>query len=92
MNTKETRAQIHQTADQVENGVAAAAASLGNGVEALGEKRDEMLDTLRDIGRRLLDSTKALTDEAARQARLRPLAVFGVAFVAGVIVARVVRR
>lgn len=92
MNTKETKAQINMAADHVESGVAAAAASLGNGIEALGEQRDEMLDTLRDVGRRLLDSTKALTDEAARQARLRPLAVFGLAFVAGIIVARVVRR
>ncbi len=92
MNTKEVKAQIHKNADHIENGVAAMAASLANGAEALGEQRDELQDKLRDFGRRMLDSTKTLTDEATKQARLRPLAVFGVAFVAGVIVARVLRR
>ena len=53
---------------------------------------DSLADLKRDRLRRLLDSTKAFTDEAAKQARLCPLAVFGVAFVTGVIVARAWRR
>jgi hypothetical protein len=92
MSTKEVKAQIHKGADRIEDGVEAAAASIGNGVDALAEQRDELLETLRDLGRRMLESSKALSDEAVKQARLRPLAVFGVAFVAGVIVARVLRR
>lgn len=92
MNTKEVKAQIRKGAAHIENSVAAAAAILGNGADAVGEQHDELQDKLRDIGRRVLDSTKALTDEASKQARLRPLAVFGVAFVAGVIVARALRR
>ena len=92
MNTREIKAQINKSADQIESGVAAAAASLGNGAEALGEKGNELQENLREIGRNLLESTKALTDEAAKQARLRPLAVFGIAFVAGVVVARALRR
>lgn len=92
MNTKETKAQIRKSADKIERGVAAAAASLTNGADALGEQSDELQEKLRDIGRRILDTTKELSDEAAKQARLRPLAVFGIAFVAGVIVARALRR
>ena len=92
MNTREIKAQINKSADQIESGVAAAAASLGNGAEALGEKGNELQENLREIGRNLLESTKALTDEAAKQARLRPLAVFGIAFAAGVVVARALRR
>jgi len=92
MNTKETKAQIRKSADRIERGVAAAAESLTNGADALGEQSDEPQEKLRDIGRRLLDTTKELSDEAAKQARLRPLAVFGIAFVAGVIVARALRR
>jgi hypothetical protein len=92
MNTREIKAKINQRADQIESGVAAAAESLTNGADALGEQSDELQDNLREIGRNLLESTKALTDEAAKQARLRPLAVFGIAFVAGVIVARALRR
>lgn len=92
MNTKEVKAQIRKSADQIEDGVEATAASLGNGADTLASRTEDLQDTLRDLGRRMLESTKALTDEATKQARLRPLAVFGVAFVAGVIVARVLRR
>jgi hypothetical protein len=92
MHTKDVDAQINKSAEKIESGVAAAAAGLSNGVDALGERHDEILGKLRDIGNSLLDSTKTLTDEAAKQAHLRPLAVFGVAFVAGVIVARALRR
>ena len=92
MNTKEIKAQIHKNADRIESAVEAAAVGLGNGADAIDKQRDDLQETLRDLGRRMLESTKALTDEAARQARLRPLAVFGVAFVAGIIAARVLRR
>lgn len=92
MNARELKAKIHKHADQIENDVAEAAASVGNGAEALGERADEFQDMLRDIGRRILDTTRELSAEAAKQARLRPLAVFGIAFVAGVIAARALRR
>jgi len=92
MSTKEVKAQLHKGVDRIESGMEAAAAGLGNGVDALAEQRDEFLETLRDLGRRMLDSSKALSDEAVKQARLRPLAVFGVAFLAGVVAARVLRR
>jgi len=92
MSTKEIKAQIHKAGDRVEDGVEAAAAALGNGVDALDAQRGELQDMLRDLGRRMRESTKALTDEATRQARLRPLAVFGLAFLAGVVAARALRR
>jgi len=92
MNMNETKARIRKTAEHVESGVAAAAESLTNGADALGEESEELQEKLRDIGRRLLDTSKELGDEAAKQARLRPLAVLGIAFVAGVIVARALRR
>lgn len=92
MNTKEIKARIRKDSERVDAAVDVAAASLGNGAEALGEQSDAPHDRLRDISRNLLDSAKALTEEAREQARLRPLAVFGVAFVAGLIVARALRR
>lgn len=91
MHANEVKARINSSAEAVESGVAAAAASLGNGADALGKQRDELQDKLREIGQSLLASSKVLVDEAARQARLRPLATFGVAFVAGVIIARALR-
>ncbi|MBL8297647.1 MAG: hypothetical protein JNN30_04785 [Rhodanobacteraceae bacterium] len=92
MNTKEVKAKIHDHADHIESGVAAAAASLGNGAEAIGEKAQQINDALHEFGTRLFDSTKALTDEAVKQARQRPLVVFGAAFIAGLIVARALHR
>ena len=92
MNTKQMKDQIRKSADEIESGVAAAATRLGNGADALKERREGLQDTLRDFGQRLLDNSKQLSDEIASQARLRPLAVFGVAFVAGIFVARVLRR
>ena len=92
MSTKETKAKVRKIAGRVERGVQVAAAGKTNGAGALGRQRDALQDRLRNIGRKLQDSAEALTDEASRLARLRPLAVFGIAFVAGVIVARALRR
>jgi Na+/H+-translocating membrane pyrophosphatase len=92
MNSNEVKAQIHKAAKRVENGAEAVADNIGDGVDALAGQRDELLETFRDVGRRLLESSRALTEEAAKQARLRPLAVFGVAFVAGIVAARMLRR
>lgn len=92
MISQQNDAQIRSSVDQIEDGVAAVAASVSNGVDALNHKRDELQDKAREFGRGLLDDAKELTDEVAKQAHLRPLAVFGVAFVAGVVVARLLRR
>ncbi|MEO8803049.1 MAG: hypothetical protein ABI304_03545 [Rudaea sp.] len=84
--------QIRNSADKIDGGVAAVAASVSNSVDSLNEKRHELQDKAREFGRGLLDDAKELTDEVTKQAHLRPLAVFGVAFVAGVVVARLLRR
>lgn len=47
---------------------------------------------LRDMSQRLLDNTKGLREEVGKQARLHPLATFGIAFAAGIMVARALRR
>ncbi len=92
MKTEKIKAQIRKRANQIEDDVAAAAATRGNGAETFEGKSDELQEKLREMGRDLLESTRKLTEEATRQARMRPLAVFGIAFVAGVVVARMLRR
>ncbi|HZP67416.1 MAG TPA: hypothetical protein VFB32_14030 [Rudaea sp.] len=47
---------------------------------------------LREVRARWLDETKGLRSELARQAQQHPLATFGVAFAAGLLVARALRR
>jgi F0F1-type ATP synthase membrane subunit b/b' len=92
MNAKVIKAKIHKNADRIENGVEAAATNLADDAEAMGEQYDEVRDELHNIGRLLLNSAQALADAALEQARSRPLAVFAVAFVAGVIVTRTWHR
>jgi ElaB/YqjD/DUF883 family membrane-anchored ribosome-binding protein len=92
MNTKTVKAKIREDAESIERAVEAEAARIGNGAAAGGEYLDELQDRLRDIGRSLRESANALADEAAKQARLRPLATFGIAMLAGMLVARALRR
>lgn len=92
MNPKMSNEQVRSSADQIDDGVATVATTVSNSMDGLNQKRHELQDKAREFGRGLLDDAKDLTDEVTKQAHLRPLAVFGVAFVAGVVVARMLRR
>lgn len=92
MSTKINKADIHEGADKMKAGIDEVADKLADEAEMLASKAEMFDERLRDIGRRFLESTKGLTEEAAKQARLHPLAVFGVAFAAGIVLARALRR
>ena len=49
-------------------------------------------DELRDAGARLTDGARTLGSALSEQVREHPLAAFGIAFAAGVIVSRAMRR
>ncbi|MGA9333901.1 MAG: hypothetical protein WBV39_06455 [Rudaea sp.] len=49
-------------------------------------------DELRDMGARIADSTKGLREQLAKQTQRNPLASVGVAFAAGILLARALRR
>jgi ElaB/YqjD/DUF883 family membrane-anchored ribosome-binding protein len=87
----------------VKSAAANAADKLHNGVNAAEEKVDASADAvsarlawleaqLRENGERLLANAKELSGAAGKQVRTHPLAAFGVAFVAGIAVARLLRR
>ena len=92
MSTRQTKSSIHHKTDRAEGVVEAAVASLANGAEKLGELSDALKDKVRGIGRHVADGTKDLANQANKQAHLHPLAVFGIAFAAGIVLARAVRR
>lgn len=92
MSTKSVKSKIKKGANKSQSRIAGAAASLSNGVGTLNRSGGAMMDRLSYIGRHLLGSTRDLTDEVSAQARLRPWAVFGIAFAAGVIMTRALRR
>ena len=92
-----------RTEKYIKSTAADAADKIHNGVDATEEKIDESVDAfsarlasleaqLRASGDRLLANAKELGDVAGKQVRTHPLAAFGVAFVAGIAVARLLRR
>lgn len=60
--------------------------------EAAGERLADLEQQLRDAGDRLRDGARELASVASEQMRQRPLLAFGVAFLAGMTVARLLRR
>jgi ElaB/YqjD/DUF883 family membrane-anchored ribosome-binding protein len=51
----------------------------------------QLEDDLRDAGARFADGAKQFSDAAVEQVREHPLAAFGIAFAAGVVVSRWLR-
>ena len=87
----------------IKSATADAADKIHNGVDVTEEKIDESVDAfsarlasieaqLRDSGDRLLANAREISEVASKQMRTHPLAAFGVAFVAGIAVARLLRR
>lgn len=51
----------------------------------------QLEDDLRDAGERIADGAKKFSEAAAEQVREHPLAAFGIAFAAGVVISRWLR-
>jgi ElaB/YqjD/DUF883 family membrane-anchored ribosome-binding protein len=81
----DTAAKIHNGVDQAED-------TVDETVDAFSERLASLEEQLRENGERLLASAKQLSAVAEKQVRTHPLAAFGVAFVAGIAVARLLRR
>ncbi|ANB19061.1 hypothetical protein [Dokdonella koreensis] len=72
---------LKETADELHR--------LGDRLRANGSHLE---DELRDAGRRFGEGARKFGDTAAEQIRAHPLAAFGIAFAAGMIVTRWLRR
>jgi len=76
----------------------AAGGSAGSGAvpdatdEAVGDRIADLEQQLRDAGERLRETARDLGAIASDQMRRHPMAAFGVAFVAGMTLARLLRR
>jgi len=79
-------------AERLHNGVDAAEEKLDESVAAFSARLASLEAQLRDSGERLLISAKEMSNLAGKQMRTHPLTAFGVAFVAGIAVARLLRR
>lgn len=91
-NENTIKSSVAYAADKIHNGVNATEANIDESVNAVGARLASLEVLLRDNGERLLSSTKELSALAEKQLRIHPLAAFGVAIVAGMAVARLMRR
>ena len=92
MNTEPLKTRIHKGTEQIERDIKSAAEKLVNGSEAPGRAHAGGVNDFGDVAQCFRDSVKGLSKEVEKHARLHPLATFGLAFAAGLIVARALRR
>ncbi len=81
-----------RTSSKNHSDIDTAAEKIVDHVESLRDRGKELEEQLRETGRRFLNNAKEWSDTATKQARLHPLAAIGLAFVAGALVVRVLRR
>jgi ElaB/YqjD/DUF883 family membrane-anchored ribosome-binding protein len=86
------KAKVADAADKLHNGVDTTEEQIDESVDAFSSRLAALEAQLRDSGERLLASAKEMSGIASTQMRTHPLAAFGVAFVAGIAVARLLRR
>jgi len=88
MSTQRSNARVRKRATAVGR---AAEAQLDEMGEAAGAAGDSAKESLHD-GRSFLQRTASLIDATSRQARLHPVATFGISMMTGVVVSRALRR
>jgi ElaB/YqjD/DUF883 family membrane-anchored ribosome-binding protein len=95
-SVREVKRQLDEAAGDVAD---AAQEGLGTAGDELHELRAKLRangaqleDELRDAGERFIEGARTLRAAATEQVREHPLAAFGVAFAAGVLISRLMRR
>ncbi|HET8941292.1 MAG TPA: hypothetical protein VFN13_04820 [Rudaea sp.] len=89
---KAAKDTINSTADKLHDGIEVADDKLDKAVDAVGARLASLESWLRDHGEQLVAGAKDVSKSARQHATSHPLAAFGIAFVAGVTVARLFRR
>ncbi len=92
MSASTVKSAIDDAANDIHNGVDTAEQKLDDNIDALSERIAELEKQLRQTGELLLQNAKVLGGSASKQIQLHPLAAFGVAFFAGLTVAKLLRR
>jgi ElaB/YqjD/DUF883 family membrane-anchored ribosome-binding protein len=98
-----TMASVREMKEQLDEAGAAVADAARDSVDAttgelhrlrakLRSNGAHLEDELRDAGERFAQGAKKFSEAAAEQVREHPMAAFGIAFAAGVVVSRWLRR
>jgi ElaB/YqjD/DUF883 family membrane-anchored ribosome-binding protein len=92
MSARTAKSTLDDTAERIHNGVDAAEDRLDENIDAFAARLASLERQLRQTGDLLLKNAKELGGSASKQVQLHPLAAFGVAFLAGVTIAKLLRR
>ncbi len=84
--------RAHDTVDAAADKLDAAAEKIDAAADDLNARIEEIQERLKADGERLLASAREWGDVISKQTRQHPLTACGVAFVAGIAVARLLRR
>lgn len=91
-NEQTIKSKVATAADTIYNGIDATEEKIEESVGAISGRLTSLEAQLRDSGEQLLASAKEISEAAGKQMRTHPLAAFGVAFGASIVVARLLRR
>jgi ElaB/YqjD/DUF883 family membrane-anchored ribosome-binding protein len=78
--------------EKIQHGVADAQEAIDENIDAVSDRLVDLEKQLRRVGDLIVENAKTLGKSASKQAQMHPLAAFGVAFLAGVTVAKLLRR
>jgi ElaB/YqjD/DUF883 family membrane-anchored ribosome-binding protein len=84
--------KAHASVDKAADKLDAAAEKIDAAADDLNARINEIQDRLKADGERLFASAREFGDIISKQTRQHPLTACGVAFVAGIAVARLLRR
>jgi ElaB/YqjD/DUF883 family membrane-anchored ribosome-binding protein len=92
MATRSAKSTVSETLEDIHGGINGAREEAAEDIDAIGDRLVALERQLRQAGDHLLENAKTLTATASKQMQLHPLAAFGVAFLAGITAARLLRR
>lgn len=94
-NAREAKQHVDETSEDIASTAREAADAASGELHRLRAKLRangaQLEDELRDAGERFSEGAKKLSEVAVEQVRAHPLAAFGIAFAAGMVVSRWLR-
>ena len=87
-----THSTVDDLAERAHNHVDATAERVDDTIDDYADRFAELEAQLRNAGDRLVENAKVLSAEASKHTRSHPLAAIGIAFAAGIVVSKLLRR
>ncbi|HEX6834703.1 MAG TPA: hypothetical protein VF132_14285 [Rudaea sp.] len=92
MKTDDIKDTVAEAAENIHEHVDEAEDAIDESVDTIGERLAQMEAKLQEETDRIVESIREVSGAAARYAQARPLAATGIAFAAGILFARLMRR